>query len=224
MIKLLGTMTALIKSCISSLKSRSVITSYKAEEPMIKLEPLPTAKSAALLGPPCGSSAVTCVDVPHFMQENLLSWCYAACAEMVLSAYFILVTQCRIVTFVKSFNCCDNPNDHVCVGSGASHADIADIYTNFGGVAFNQVQPIGGVLSLSDVQAELSANKPIEVTVEWLVSPGSFHAVIIRGFLDNWIYINDPLSNEDFIVVTYDELLSDGSYVWDETWIGFPPV
>lgn len=203
------------------------MSSQVTKEITIELEPLLPEKKALSQDMLLENAGVTRLPVPHFMQENTLSWCYAACAQMILAAYKKPVSQCEIVGSVKKKDCCHNPAPSVCVDEGCDHVDIAPIY-NSRGISAVRHQPHGRI-SLTELQNELLAKKPVEVTRQAIGLDNSFHAIIVRGFKGKLLFINDPLEKPvgggiDYTLMTYDELVDDNSYTWDETWTGFPSI
>lgn len=170
--------------------------------------------------------------VPFFHQEDEFAWCYAACAQMILRAYNTVESQCHIVGSVKGgVNCCQgviNSPDQ-CFDSGCTHDDIAAIYHSRGLTGVVRHEQPAGVLNPGQLRNQLRSRKPVEITLQYKVDRGSFHAIVIRGTFNNLFLVNDPLDEPlgpgiDFDFYTYQELEETSDYTWDETWTGFPPL
>jgi hypothetical protein len=107
--------------------------------------------------------------------QHTQSWCWAASEQSALSAYGIMISQERIVTFTYGY----------LVDSPATTAQIQNgLYIN--GIS----SQLTGALSLEQIKANIRSGNPII-----MFYTGSFvgHFVVLYGFNGNNIYIFDPI-------------------------------
>lgn len=163
--------------------------------------------------------------VPRVIQRDA-HWCWAACAEMVLTYYGKEVAgQCELAGWLHGVNgCCSTPAGGDC-RRGCEAEDIARVYGRWGVRAdFRE----GGV-SYSDLVQEIDAGRPVQVVLLW--EGGGGHAVLISGCEDGprgkFLRINDPWGDDLLVTqdgagqVRYDELLTAcGLGTWAYTWTG----
>jgi hypothetical protein len=195
------------------------------QEITIQLKPLPLDSEALSREASFRDAGVAFVPVTHFRQideqgNDINSWCYAACAQMVFDFYKKNVRQCDIAGFAKDENCCP-PTLLVCTEEGCDHEDIARIYDHWGIASTPHLQPAGHI-SLDDLRKELNEGRPVEVVIEWTSNPGSFHAIVIIGFSDplGKVMYHDPAASSSGDLLDFDELTNSLEFKWDSTWTG----
>ena len=171
---------------------------------------MPLAQPPSTLNPP-GPGSGTTLPVPYFPQV-VNSWCWAACASMVLGYYKQNVNQCSVAEFLLKVSCCPDPDlcDAPCAPS-----DVLRIYQHYN----LNAKAVQGSVSAMDLQNELAARRPIELG---LGSSASGHLVIVFGFTtagaNTSFQVHDPIALGTG-PVSYDELLNGmGRGSWLETW------
>lgn len=140
-------------------------------------------------------------------------WCWAASAAMIANYYNRPYSQCQIASiFLNKASssetfCCGSDACEVC----ASRISCEDIGNLLGTMGFDA--KIGGILPEQELQAELSARRPVII---YLVGTLTGHVVVAAGFkcpgstADNCVYrILDPFLGE--------QELNYGSLVTDKT-------
>jgi Papain-like cysteine protease AvrRpt2 len=204
-------------------RSRSDESSTEDDEIIIELEPLPPEKKAMSQDELFRAAGVVILPIPHSLQKQS-SWCYAACARMILRAYKINDSQCQIVAGVKKRKCCDDPIPRPCVDTGADAIDITPIYTSRGITAAR----LQNILAPDVLQDTLREHKPVEITRQHREQPDSFHAVVIKGFKDDHILVHDPLRSPMMgpysYLIMYPKLKAGKHYTWHNTWRRFPEI
>ena len=170
------------------------------------------------------STGATVLDIDPLVQL-FSTWCYAACAKMILIYYGqTTVTQCSVAALVKKNNkndgsCCLDEPDLDCILSGCEDEDFVRMYSGFN----LQSRFLQRRLTLNEVRAELTAKRPVEAIVKWDDLDGS-HAVLITGINGDLVFVNDPLNMEKFKGwQLYDYLVEGFTYGdWNRTCTGFP--
>src|SRR5262245_6892884 len=158
------------------------------------------------------------------VNQVLDNWCWAACAEMVLSAFGIAAEKCKVASFFFNKQC------HHLVGScdeGIGVADITGIYPNFYGIdvdfGYNTVR-------FATIQKQIDiAGLPVEVLITWGPGNGK-HAIVIDGWRiksdgSRYVKVKDPVYADGEI--RFSDLFSNytsDSGVWEGTWIRFRKV
>jgi len=147
------------------------------------------------------STTIETLDVERKPQEAG-AWCYAACAEMVLTFcnQQTVANQCHIVSLIKAEDdlafCC-NTNGNECTFTGCDFDDIETIFNFFhiaNETSDNVADPTLAPLDLlSTLTAEFQARRPVLVAVDW-EDDGS-HAVLVTGVVDDMIFVVDPLED-----------------------------
>jgi hypothetical protein len=170
------------------------------------------------------SAGATLLDIAPRVQL-FSTWCYAACAKMILIYYEQPdVKQCQIVALVKKNNknngsCCPDEPDLDCILSGCEDEDFVRMYSGFN----LQSSFLKRRLTMNELRAELTAKRPVEAIVKWDDFEGS-HAVVITGINGDLVFVNDPLNLKKFRGwQRYDYLaagFTDGA--WNRTCTGFP--
>ena len=163
------------------------------------------------------------------------TWCYAACAELVLRYYEktkangSAIHQCNIAGVIHpGAVCCNTPPDSQCTDIGCEPEDIITIYKRFG------LSPVAQntFVAFEALQKEINKGRLVEVCIQWNDSTHpllfSAHVVIVRGWIDSslgqFLEILDPLpSNEFGGTVSYEQLKAGfGHGAWKLTFLGFP--
>jgi hypothetical protein len=186
--------------------------------------PIPISALAVAAVSPADFEPPPQIDIPRSPQHSD-AWCYAACAEMVISRCTpeTFVDQCEVAGFVKGADCCftDDPN---CTDSGCQEEQISEIFDNFG-IAF---QPEGQVdLSVLATEIEATPGRPVEILIEWNSAPGenSAHTLLITGVIGSRVFVVDPLGDGDFFYYggwqDFDFVRNGfGQGAWVLTWVG----
>ncbi len=122
--------------------------------------------------------------VPYHPQtENY--WCWAACAQMVFDYYHTnTLQQCDLAS--RQFNqlCCANPSSSAC-----DQGEWPDnVYPKYA-MGFTN---LNSSMTLSDVTAEISSGRPVEVYYAWTGGAGAHVALIIGVFDNNDVWVHDP--------------------------------
>lgn len=159
-------------------------------------------------------------------EQEAGAWCYAACAEMVItfSYHQTMANQCHIVSLIKAgedhLDFCCTTNGNECTFTGCDLDDIGKIF-DFFAIKFEASANAGDpVLDLAKLAAEFQAGRPVEVIVDW-DGDGS-HAVLVTGVVDDMIFVIDPLEDEPYGGwQTVDSLETGfGLGSWANTWSG----
>lgn len=143
--------------------------------------PIPPQPPAAAAAPAPGGRTLP---VPYLAQEQG-NWCWAGCCEMVFhhAGKNIGLTQCQMASDEFGVACCTTPNSAVCNQGNWPHY----VYNRY---AFGYTQ-VNRALSFADVQAEIDANRPVEIYYAW--TGGGAHVALIIGYLDNGdVVVHDP--------------------------------
>lgn len=155
------------------------------------------------------------LNVPMIKQEQK-NWCWAACANMILHYYKRAETQCRLSNW--AFNqslCCQTPNSQAC-DRGLSDAGITQLFSS----RYLHSSYIANSVSYVKLDAEISANRPVEVGYSW-TNGGGHVAVVIATVIINGreaVRVNDPAYGSVGVYFS-DLLLAYGMGRWDATWI-----
>lgn len=152
-------------------------------------------KTAELLGAPLGGAASNdlAVTVPIQIRSN---WCWSAVTLGVDNFYgpANTFTQCSLASLTLGrSDCCDDPTPNDCN------------IPYFLNIALNKVghlKSFGGVFAMSQVQAEIDADKPLCARVEW--SDGNGHFVVISGYdvATDSLTIRDPYYGTSTVTMT----------------------
>ena len=161
------------------------------------------------------------INVPQIKQEQS-NWCWAACAEMVLSYYDAPATQqCKFANkILGKTECCLEPVSPDC-NKPCRKEDISKLYSS----NYISSKFVGNVVSFSKLQSEIEADRPVEVAHFWGDNGKTGHLVIIRGWCvdgkEEFVYINDPGDSpgEDRIITYYELLTPYGQGNWTWTWV-----
>ena len=139
---------------------------------------------------------------------------------MILRYYGIDKNQCEVAGIVKAAVCCPSADaEPVCLADGCEDSDFIRMF-NVSGLISNLLVFLTGRLSLTDLQTEILAGRPVEAIIKWR-DVDSSHAVVITAVIDDMFFVNDPLqtyggwSNYDFIINGF------GLGEWDRTCV-FP--
>jgi len=173
---------------------------------------------------PTKPRAVNPVTVPlSYIQRAQTNWCWTAAAEMVFNYYGRnSAGQCDVANFQLGRNdCCGSsavPNsacDKTCVAQA-----VSKIFSNWQ----IQSQQIKGSVSFSTLQAEINAQRPVEVGFVWS-SGNKGHLAIVYGWEQNnsgsIVLVHDPDPNRKTVVISYSDLLTAyGLGNWKFTWTG----
>lgn len=120
-----------------------------------------------------------------YMQQQQNNWCWAACCEMVFhhAGVNTTVSQCDMATAQFGGACCSAPTSAAC--------DQGNWPENtYGHYAFHYTKRQNSI-SLADVQAEINANRPVEIYYAW--NGGGAHVALIVGYYANGdVEVYDP--------------------------------
>jgi len=159
------------------------------------------------------------VNVPQITQEQS-EWCWAACAQMVLRYYGnSSVRQCDLAAKLFGQGCCEDPGSTLC-NQPAQVQDIAGIYSDWGRPS--KPKYVSSSVPFSTLQAELNAQRPVEVGFIW--NKGTGHQAIVCGWgVDSTgplLLVNDPDPRWGTGAIYYTNLvLAYGAGSWQHTWI-----
>jgi len=169
---------------------------------------------AIRMGAPSSPGVKLGVPQKYQQQKN---WCWAACAEMVLSYYGHVTEQCHIANWL--FNqalCCTSGSSDQC-DKGCQVPDVCRVYGNYG---IKSAPSSGANVSFAMLQSEISGSRPVEVGLSWRT--GGSHLVIVCGWrttsVGQYVRVNDPSSGPQSILYT-DLLAAYGVGQWTHTWI-----
>jgi hypothetical protein len=189
---------------------------------------VPCAQPGLTLHDVFDSTTIEALAVERSPQEAG-AWCYAACAEMVITFSFhqTMANQCHIVSLIKAgedyLDFCCTTNGNECTFTGCELDDISRIF-DFFQIGFetsgNAADPILGPVDLPKLTAEFQAGRPVEVIVDW--DDDGSHAVLVTGVVDDMIFVIDPLEDEPYGGwQTVDSLETGfGLGSWARTWPG----
>jgi type IX secretion system substrate protein/peptidase C39-like protein len=162
------------------------------------------------------------LNVPEVIQEQN-QWCWSGVSKCILDYYGYPQQQCDIAEYARTVitwtsfgtqNCCVNPNagcNYWNYNWGAA-GSIQDILVHFGNI---QNYGVGGTLSLSQVNSEISSNHPF--VVRWGWTSGGGHFVVGHGVNGNDVYYMNPWFGEGLHISTYSWLVNDGNHSWTHT-------
>jgi len=154
------------------------------------------------------------------------NWCWAACAEMVLTFLGVPKRKCEVAQDhlqIPDANCCDFQHNEVC-DVGVEIDDITAVYNVDSDVTAERLEH---ALSFANVQEQIiGEEKPVQVHISWGVDNGS-HVILIDAChkIGNvrYVKIKDPLYGSADI--RFSDLWSyqrgGGTGQWVGTWI-FP--
>jgi Papain-like cysteine protease AvrRpt2 len=158
-------------------------------------------------------------------EQRFSTWCYAACAKMILIYYGQPdVKQCQIVALVKKNNsndggCCPDEPELVCILSGCEDEDFERMYSGFN----LQSKFMERRLTQKELRTEIKAKRPVEAIVKWNDEEGS-HAIVVSGLSGEFFFVNDPLNMKKYKGWQLYDYLASGftEGVWNRTCAGFP--
>ena len=174
-----------------------------------------TLKIVPVTPSPSSSQSVD-LNIRHVAQRQS-NWCWAASAQMVLEHCGRIASQCEIANrLLAKYICCVLPK--LC-NVGCNSGGVSQIYNLFGIGSTYSV----GTLPFASIQAEINANRPVEVGVAW-DGGGGGHLAIISGWEQDtsgdWVRVNDPdptISGQ--VVMLYSGLSKfNGVGDWVATW------
>lgn len=181
---------------------------------------------------------------PVIQQQS--EWCWAACVEMVLTHYQRHERQCAIVERKRSFAptvnvngapvpSCGNEARFALETCNVEHVD--DVWGRFN----IRATLLGAPQTAAErgtffqmIQAEIAANRPVEVAIDWHENRGGGHAILIVGWttIDGRaaVLVNDPLptsllgiTGQSGTIVLTELQRAFGHGVWRQTWRGLAP-
>jgi len=162
------------------------------------------------------------LNVPENIQEQD-QWCWAGVTKSVLDYYGESVSQCEIADYSRTritwhdfgnTDCCENPNlgcNYWNYGYG-TNGSMEDILEHFGNI---NNYGISSDLSISQIENNLSENKPF--IVRWGWNSGGGHFVVGHGINGNTVYYMNPWFGEGSHISTYTWLQNDGNHTWTHT-------
>lgn len=146
-------------------------------------------------------------------------WCWAACIQMVLK-YFdssTTIDQCDLSNWLFGVQgCCSLPSASLC----NRPCLISDVSRVYGQYSISSTLS-NGIISISALQSEINADRPVEIALAWLGGGG--HLVLVVGWEPGGtegplLKINDP-SKGQIISTYYSDLLNAfGFGTWVRTW------
>ena len=157
------------------------------------------------------------LNVPQIAQEQK-NWCWAACTDMVLHYYDNPdARQCEFANWLfNQTQCCVDPANPAC-DRGCSRHEVQAVYANWNILSTF----IERTVPFAVLQAEIDADRPVEVAFYW--NGGGAHVAIVRGWGTNetgpFVRVNDPAYGSGGVY--YDDLLTAyGLGRWTLTWTG----
>ena len=126
-------------------------------------------------------------------------WCWAKSSHMILVYYGNDIYLCDILEYTRQNNptvygtedCCVNPYDSCCHGG----PQLDKTYTNSVYDILNNWSLNSTVytryLTTSEIQTELSNNRPLAVQQK-KISTGGLHVMVLYGYISSNLYIHDP--------------------------------
>jgi len=132
------------------------------------------------------------------MQHQLQKyWCWAAVTSSV-TAYYKRSnwTQCRLANrTLGQATCCVNGDTQECNKAWFLEKALQFVQ-HFEAIA---PQP----LTLREIQAEIDADRPVGVRVQWPIAPGqrspSGHFIAIGGYHEDTVHVHDPWSGDSLV-------------------------
>lgn len=156
------------------------------------------------------ASAGYVLHVPQYYQEHS-NWCWSAAATMILNAYGKAVAQCTFVNASFNINyACGNGEFYwnSPANQGNHNWNVDDAMNYFWG---NQsFYYASGHLSMGSVQWYINNGKPF--VLSWVWTAGGAHDVVLIGYHDNLVAINDPWNGSYWR--TYDSTVSASDRYW----------
>jgi hypothetical protein len=184
------------------------------------------------------------LDIPPVVQQQS-QWCWAACAEMVLTHYALHKDQCAIVAEKLALSD-DSPHD-CCGDNEVNFALVAcenvlvdDVWRRLhikSDLKADGVPPLDAPLGRVDfatIQDEIKNKRPIEVGIQWHIDRGGGHAVLIIGWTEKdgkpAVVVNDPLptsllgvNGQSGTLLLSELKKAFGHGKWIHTWTGLAP-
>ena len=140
---------------------------------------------AAAMAPGPPGAAANPLTVTYAQQQQT-NWCWAACCEMVFhhAGANTTVTQCDMASAEFGGPCCSTPGSAQCnQGNWPQSA-----YTRFNfGFTFQQ-----RAISFAEVQAEINANRPVEIYYAWTGGASAHVALIVGYYANGDVEVYDP--------------------------------
>lgn len=161
-----------------------------------------------------GTASAGYIDnVPLYYQEHS-NWCWAASATMVLNYHGRSVAQCTFVNASFNINyACGNGefywNSPANQGNWNWNVDDGMNYF-WGNQSFYQTN---GYLSMGSVQWYINNHKPFVMSWRW--SGGGGHDVVLTGYSDDLVHINDPWNGSYWR--TYASTVSASDRHWEDS-------
>jgi ABC-type bacteriocin/lantibiotic exporter with double-glycine peptidase domain len=178
------------------------------------LRPLITAAIFSISTAVCAvASAQTYnLNVPLRVQEHS-NWCWAGSSQMVLNFFGKTPSQCSEVNYALGINyACGNSTFNW--NSNANQPNYTSAITsilNAWGVSASTV----GVLSQSNSNSRINANRPYVLLWQW--TGGGGHFVVVKGYSGNYLYINDPWPGNGAYSRTYASTVKASDRYWYNT-------
>jgi len=183
----------------------------------INISEPPAAGSPSLIG--AASRASASLDV-EFVHQELDSWCWAACTEMILSALQQNVRKCRVASEFLNKACC-NGNVNTC-NKGVEVEDIVTVFKQWDVTA-----DFRRTVRFSTVRTQIDQEqKPLEFYISWGEDAGG-HVIVVDGWRLSgevrYVKIKDPWFGPGEVRMSD---LKNGEYTvdngtWENTWLAF---
>ena len=150
-------------------------------------------------------------------QQEHSNWCWSASSQMVLGWYGRNYTQCALANYSLGINYACGNNTFYWNSAANSTNSVANItqLINAGGVAAYST----GALSQYQLQSKIDANKPF--VIAWYWTGGGGHALVMKGYSGNLVYINDPWPGQGQRVMTYAAALSAADHTWGDSMVPY---
>ncbi|MBN1675931.1 MAG: C39 family peptidase [Kiritimatiellae bacterium] len=174
-----------------------------------RARPAPIAALALLAAAVTARAGTLAVDQ---VDQEKSQWCWAACCEATLRFYGVKATQTQIAEYGTGGS---NVWNYL-YGSGTPSEDgiyrrgCDLVLDHFGAVDSDGYT---GTLSLSALQAEIDAARPVFVNWEW--DGGGGHILLARGVVNSNVYLMDPWYGAS--VNDYDWVCNGGGHTWKWT-------
>ena len=146
--------------------------------------------------------------VPQYNQEKD-QWCWNASSQMVLAFKGHSYSQTAIASWAVGGQ---NIPNYLYGSTDSSMHGCDEILSHFGSISSTGS---ASAMSLSNLEAEMNASRP--VLVRWGWASGGGHILVVRGTSGSSVYINDPWPDNGQSVNTYSWLCSAEGHTWTHT-------
>lgn len=158
------------------------------------------------------------------VEQRKSRWCWAACTQMVLTAFGQDVDQCQVASILFPDDACCATGGNTC-DKGCEKEDILPVYEQFN-VTATLVEDSDDIVFV-EIRSEIrDRGKPVQVCIDW--DEGGSHVIIIYGWRvkgpNRFLRIHDSLNNGSGEIRISELRRYEGQGDWTLTWIGFDEI